>query len=56
MDDEDWAVDPDDAVERQRELQGQMAHITLNEDMEKSVDERMNLFQKFVTVSGERRA
>jgi translation initiation factor 5 len=49
VDDEDWAVDPDDAVQRQRELQGQMAHITLNDDMEKDIDDRMKMFQKFVT-------
>uniref|UniRef100_A0A915I2B6 Eukaryotic translation initiation factor 5 n=1 Tax=Romanomermis culicivorax TaxID=13658 RepID=A0A915I2B6_ROMCU len=47
-DDGDWAVDPDDAEDRQRELVGNMANITMNDDLEKSVDERLKIFEDYL--------
>lgn len=48
VDDDDWAVDPDDVEERQRELIGNIANITMNDDLEKSVDERLKMFMDFL--------
>lgn len=47
--DEDWADDLDDAEERQKEiLGGKMAALTINADLEKSVEDRLDMFYTFL--------
>lgn len=48
VDDEDWAVNPEDAAARQKELAAGMVGLTVNDDLERGVDERLDMFFSFL--------
>ncbi|KRY37517.1 Eukaryotic translation initiation factor 5 [Trichinella spiralis] len=45
---DDWAVNPDDMEARQRELEGGMALLTFNPDLEKPIEERLDMFYNYL--------
>ena len=51
-DDEDWGIDiNEDAVaERMKEQTDAIQRLTMNDDLEKTANERMNLFYDFLKV------
>ena len=52
-DDEDWGVDIDETAvaERMKEQTEAIQRLTMNDDLEKTANERMNLFYEFLKVS-----
>lgn len=53
-DDEDWAEETTEEAQRRRmeEISDHAKNLTLSEDLEKPLEERVNLFYNFVKVSG----
>lgn len=51
-DDEDWAEDTTEEAQRRRmeEISEHAKGLTLSEDLEKSLEERVNIFYNFVKV------
>uniref|UniRef100_A0A5S6QWX1 Eukaryotic translation initiation factor 5 n=1 Tax=Trichuris muris TaxID=70415 RepID=A0A5S6QWX1_TRIMR len=44
----DWSVNPEDVEERQKELAAGMALLTFNPDLEKPVEERLDMFYSYL--------
>lgn len=53
-DDEDWAEETTEEAQRRRmeEISAHAKVLTLSEDLEKPLEERVNLFYNFVKVRG----
>ncbi|CDW58076.1 eukaryotic translation initiation factor 5 [Trichuris trichiura] len=45
---DDWSVNPEDVEERQKELAAGMAQLTFNPDLEKPVEERLDMFYSYL--------
>ena len=52
-DDEDWAEETTEEAQRRRmeEISAHAKNLTLSEDLEKTLEERVNIFYNFVKVS-----